>query len=242
MTDFLHHAYGLFGSGNDSMKDWLGITLKEFAKNRKILAGAFSKASPDFFHEKFQTMKIEDSRRIAQIHASRPFSPDTPRVFIIELDAATHEAQNSLLKILEEPKPDNYFFIMAPTADTLIPTVRSRLHILDRKNFLGHGTVISSASVLDSVLSAKDFLAMSLAKRITFVDDLAEQISEEKVTKHEAITFLNSLEKYLYDSARASKAVGLPSKKFETIAHARDYANDRAPSVKMLLEYVALSV
>jgi len=57
---------------------------------------------------------------------------------------------------------------------------------------------------------------------------------------------LNSLEKELYINGTISDSGttirNLPAVKFEAIARARDYVNDRAPSVKMLLEYVALSI
>lgn len=239
--DFSHHAYGIFGDNADiRVTDVLG----HFSKTKAIDAALFSESNPDFLRRKFETLTIDDSRTLREIHESMPFSPEVPRIFIIEIRGATREAQNALLKVLEEPRPNNYFFITAPSADVFLPTVRSRLYIIGASEPVSQ----SPAENKPDQKTAADFLKMPLSEKIAFVDDLAAAISDDKVPKYEAVTFLNAVEKTLYDvwtKSRASASDGDASasrKQFETIARARDYANDRAPSLKMLLEYVALSL
>jgi hypothetical protein len=214
-------------------------------KLREHIAEAFgasvsSAANPDFFQQTFETLTIDDSRRIREIHESKPFSPDIPRIFIIEMYGATREAQNALLKVIEEPQPDNYFFFVVPSIDIFLPTVRSRVQIIQID---GDGRTVEGAagsSIEDSFVA--DFVKIPLGKKIAYVDELAADISDGKKAKHEAIAFLNGLEKTFYNSSSFAAELREMRDTFAIISRTRDYMNDRAPSVKMLLEYVALSV
>ncbi len=227
-----HHAYAIEGGAGK-----VSVLKKNIAD---IFGFSILPSNPDFFHEKFETLTIEDSRRIREIHSSKAFSADSPRIFIIEMYGATREAQNALLKIIEEPQPGNYFFFVVPSVSILLPTVLSRLQIMD----VGGLPAVENFATDATENHATNFIRMPLAKKIAFVDELAASISDDKVPKHEAVAFLNGLEKTLYDSWKKDRTAGVVSarKQFETIARARDYINDRAPSVKMLLEYVALSL
>jgi hypothetical protein len=199
-----------------------------------------SSANLDFFHQTFEILTIDDSRKVQEIHASKPFSADIPRIFIIEMYGATREAQNALLKIIEEPQPGNFFFFVIPSIDILLPTVRSRVQIME----IARGVTDSFGTV------GTDFITMPLGKRIAFVDALAADVADEKKAKHEAVSFLNAVERALHDLSGISTGTPAVSagmsrdtrEAFAAIARARDYANDRAPSLKMLLEYVALSL
>jgi len=241
--NFSHHAYGIFGEDAGLRADEI---LKEFARTKNMPAEMLSAANPDFHRMKFERLAVDDSRSLRGIHDTMPFSAQVPRIFVIELHEATREAQNALLKILEEPRPDNYFFIVAPSAEVFLPTVLSRLEVISPDDTNRNSLSRTKKPKSSDKTGAADFLKMPLAEKIAFVDELAAQISDEKAEKHEAVAFLNSLEKELYASAAVSVSGSavrvLPAAKFEAIARARDYVNDRAPSVKMLLEYVALSL
>ena len=57
------------------------------------------------------------------------------KVFLIApIDAMTDSASNSLLKVLEEPAQDNFFFLVTENVQNLLPTIASRcqtLHLSD---------------------------------------------------------------------------------------------------------------
>ena len=72
---------------------------------------------------------------------------------------------------------------------------------------------------------------------IDFVDEIAKNISDEKSTKKDAQEFLNSLELILYKRGIEKNKDGL-----KAIIKARDYMNDRSPSIKQLLEYIVLNI
>ncbi|MEI6057846.1 MAG: hypothetical protein WCQ60_02640 [bacterium] len=218
----LHHAYGIVRS-ETTVTDLLAF----FERELKLAVTG----NPDFFHGKFETLTIDDSRRIKDFAQAKKFSVDLPRIFLLELYAITHEAQNALLKLFEEPEVGNHFFLVVPSFDILLPTLRSRLSLQSLATANG-------ASVGNIDIEA--FLTSSLKEKIAFVDALAADISDEKKLKHEALTFLNDLEKSLYVAFAKNRSEHAAV--FKAIARARTYMNDRAPSVKMLLEYVVLTV
>ena len=239
----LTHGYALAGNA-----DALRSELFNFFENdlKIVLSG-----NPDFFHEKFETLTIEDARRIKTIHGEKSFSSDKPRIFLIEICGATIEAQNALLKVFEEPQPGNHFFLIVSSLDFLLPTLKSRLHLIrhDESVFGKTPDKIGIEKINDTKKFSVDiFTKGSLKERIAFVDALAAAVSDEKAAKHDAVAFLNSLERSLYENSqyeKNSKKIGFSENNiaaFEAIARARTYLNDRAPSVKTLLEYVTLSL
>ena len=219
-----HHAYFI-----QSFKDSVSH-LKDLLKEKFHIHSA---KNPDFFHEKFETLGVDDSRRIKEIHISKSFTPNSKRIFIIEAVNITHEAQNSLLKIFEEPNTDSHFFLIMPSPHILLPTLRSRLNII-RSNVIDNKEIIETS---DAIKKAEQFLNLSRKDKVVFVDEMAKDISDEKIHKGEAQEFLAALEVVIYRKKGLEKADGL-----KAILKARDYINDRSPSVKQLLEFVALSL
>ncbi len=213
LVSLTHHAYALVQAKVEHLLE----TLK---KHHKIEP----QGNPDFFHEKYESFGIDESRRIKELHTSKAFSADTKRIFILEIRTITHEAQNSLLKIFEEPHESTHFFILIPSASILLPTLRSRLYIIE-----------SEREEHDGLADAKKFIKLNQKEKVEFVDDLAKQISDEDLPKSAAVEFLAALEILLAEDPEKNKRV------LGAILKARDYMNDRAPSIKQLLEFVALS-
>ncbi len=71
-------------------------------------------------------IKIEQVREAIERAAYRPFEGRRRVVIIDEADAVLVEAQNALLKTLEEPPPASTFVLVTSRPDVLLPTVRSR--------------------------------------------------------------------------------------------------------------------
>ncbi len=217
-----HHAYFIhsFKDSVEKLKNYLKDTFNiEHAQN------------PDFYHEKFETLGIDESRRIKENHLSKSFVAGGKRIFIIEADAMTHEAQNSLLKIFEEPHENIHFFIIMPSSVILLPTLKSRLMIM---------RVQSETEVESGIFSLKDienFLKSTLKERIDFVDEIAKKISDEKLGKKDAIEFLEKLEHVLY-----KKGIKKNEKTLKAVLQAREYIGDRSSSIKQILEYIALNI
>ncbi len=89
--------------------------------------------NPDFFcfdREKFQ---IEDSRRLKELAFKKSFNEGGVKVFQLKFREISKEAQNALLKIMEEPPRGTHFFICAIDEDSIIDTLKSRLVLLSNK-------------------------------------------------------------------------------------------------------------
>ncbi len=215
-----HHAYYLIGS--DLVR--AAIT-EELTKNHKIK----THGNPDFSELKYTTFTIDDARALKASAETMPTAANAKKIFVIQLDNITSEAQNALLKLLEEPAEYVHFFFIVAAAHLLLPTVKSRMSFIGGDN----GDQKNSADNTD----AKDFIKMPIAKRLLFIKDLVDDISDEKRPKQDAIDLLNAVQLQIYSDGSAKTDI----KKLEVIEKARSYMNDRAPSIKMLLEFVALN-
>ncbi len=80
--------------------------------------------------------KIEHAKAVV---AESYISESQTKYIVIGSSSFTNVAQNSLLKVLEEPPKNIEFIIISPTKSNLLPTVRSRLPIL--KGETTHGMV-----------------------------------------------------------------------------------------------------
>lgn len=90
--------------------------------------------SPDVtVHEPADGKKTIGVSLVREIRAQAYIKPQelSVRVFIIRYaHLMTTEAQNALLKILEEPPSGVYFFLLCENSSLLLPTVRSRAPVL----------------------------------------------------------------------------------------------------------------
>ena len=75
---------------------------------------------------KFETLSINDVRQIIQMAFAKPLSALTETI-VIEANAITSEAQQALLKIMEEPPATTKFILVLASVEGLLPTLLSRL-------------------------------------------------------------------------------------------------------------------
>jgi hypothetical protein len=140
----------------------------------------------------------------------------------------TVEAQNALLKIFEEPTAGTHFFILTPSVEIFLPTLRSRLVVIKQLTDLD-GT--SPSDMLDRRKLAEKFLAASKTARLALVANIIEEKE-----KGRAIDFLDELIRALRlkTSPETNQAL------LAELLHCRDYLSDRSVSLKLILENVAL--
>jgi hypothetical protein len=141
-------------------------------------------------------------------------------VFLIALRSITTEAQGALLKLFEDPAPGALFLLVTPPGTFLLPTLLSR--------FSAH--VFNPSSSTGTL--AASFFSDLLPERMSKVADIVEEKDKKKATD-----FLNSLEVYAHGvTDQASLEV------YEALVTSRSYLSTRSPSVKMILEYLALTL
>lgn len=223
LIDHIHHG-SLIKGEPETVRHLL---LEFFERHWQIK----TKANPDFSDQIFETMGIDEARTLKNRQSRQSFNGGR-KIFLIQAEAITIEAQNSLLKIFEEPTENTHFFVFGACVSNLIPTLCSRLAEISLAEL--------SATDLKKA-SAEKFIALTLAERLAFAKKLSAEIADEKKTKSDGLSLINALEKVLYEKAKQRGGV-LPIKLFERLESCRDYFSDQSSSVKMILEYLALIV
>ena len=77
-------------------------------------------------YQKTEVISIEDIREIAELLLLKPFEAKRRVIIIIDAEAMNVEAQNSFLKILEEPPKDTTIILTSSHPDKLFSTIVSR--------------------------------------------------------------------------------------------------------------------
>lgn len=110
-----------------------GDKISRLAKAWELLLGqGFSakKGSPDLLivqkEEDKKSLGIDQAKEIRAFLREKPFEKKVKAVLVEEAQVFTDEAQNSLLKILEEPPSFALIVLLADKEGSLLPTVVSR--------------------------------------------------------------------------------------------------------------------
>jgi hypothetical protein len=184
----MHHAQLLLGSYT-----WACTILPELVR----IPG------PDIVHLTGDRMGVEEVRNVIHDAYLMPIV-SAERVFVLAYGDITREAQNALLKIVEEPPKTARFYIVTERKETLIPTLLSRLveygtedtSSIDLADFFGCpiGDQIREIGVR---LGKKDEV---WARKL--LGALEERAYQDK--KYDMLTRLNDLRVY-FDAPSASK-------------------------------------
>lgn len=227
--DILHHAYLIEGEQLAVLDE-----LFKFFENELSVA---VKGNPDFLHLTFDSFGIDEGRRLKEMQTGKAFVGNR-RFFIVSASSFTNEAQNSLLKVFEDPSPHVHFFVIMPSADGILPTLRSRFFIIPHES--KHKT---KKIHNEKIISTKEFLENTSASRLAMIKGIVEEKDKDK-----ALALLNGIEaelhaKFVASIATSSKVNLKQITGFlEEISLAKQYLHDRSSSVKLILEHVALVV
>jgi DNA polymerase III delta prime subunit len=186
--------------------------------------GIETTGNPDLYIRTYASFGVDEARDISLKANSRAVGP-TRRVFVLVTPSMTNESQNALLKTLEEPSGDALFFIVVPSPQQLLPTLRSRSQILQLENV-----------VQGSAIDTGDFLKAKPEKRVEMLKPLLEKDDDDKRDISAAIIFLSALEEQLSEDVRKNEE-GL-----QAVYRARKYLGDKGSLTKALLEQVALLI
>ncbi len=209
--DKLHHTNICIGDRGLIIQD-LDSLISNYRKDIKNIERLV------YEYDKFH---IDDARHIFSIHLHKT-GADEMQIICIAFNSTNTESQNSILKMLEEPRANTYFFIIVPSKKIILPTVLSRAHVFE---YVKDVTVSSDT---------EKFIKFPLAKRLEFVKTIIEDIKNEKKNKQNVIEFIEELEKYVYEKKDMKLA--------KRIIEIKEYLKDQGASVKQLLEYLAVQI
>lgn len=96
---------------------------------------------PDMVHvglpDKKKVITISQIREMEALTLARPNEARFRMVMISHADHMNIQAQNALLKTLEEPAPGTFFILLARDTTKLLPTIRSRVRHLRFRSLTG---------------------------------------------------------------------------------------------------------
>lgn len=148
-TDKVSHAYimnGEKGSGKKLLANLFAMSLQ--CQNREEDGDACGKCQsckqamnnnqPDIIkvtHEKPNTVSIDDIReQVNNDIVIKPYSSRYKIYIIADADMMSVQAQNAILKTIEEPPEYAIIMLLTENAETLLPTIRSRCVMLKLRN------------------------------------------------------------------------------------------------------------
>jgi len=210
----LHHAYLIEGNV-EANKQALFAFLREQIGFEPV-------GNPDFFFMDTgeEPFGVNDAHELKEQQSHTGVGDR--KVFVVQTNRLTREAQNALLKTFEEPTVHTHIFILIPHAAHILPTLRSRVMLISE--------TVESVSAVEP----KEFLSLDSAKRLN-----AAQAFIKNKDKEGARVFLDALEKELVNSG-LYKTKREHQQALTIILDGKQYLSQRSPSVKMILENVAL--
>lgn len=143
------------------------------------------------------------------------------RTFVIVARELPIESQNALLKLFEEPPEASTFILIIPQSDMLLPTLRSRVHVMQN----------TAPAQVDDQSAFTTFLEGSYANRL---DAIADWAKRKDVVAMEAV--LRGAEHFA--SSRAATHPLL----LRSVVQIRQYFSQSGAAKKMLLEALALQL
>lgn len=223
--DRLHHAYLIEGD----REEILAALLMHLER-----IGISIKGNPDVICEEYDVFLLEHAHALRRRQGYRSASGEK-KVFIVAFHTIMPEAENALLKTLEEPAAETHFFFVTRTEEALLPTVRSRMQVIKTR------TESNNEQNKRQNNMAKKFLESSLSERMKMVDSWLKTKDARKVeAKEEVRVFLDALEFAL--RGRLSPGNTGTTDALRNILQAKIFLADRAPSMKLILEHLALTL
>lgn len=238
-TGYLHHAHIIEGVHDEVVPALVLALARHF--------GIETKGNPDLTIQYHESLGVDEARALKDMQTRAAFG-GARKIFIIGAKSFTHEAQNALLKTFEEPTAGTHFFIILPRAEMLLPTLLSRVLVVN-----GTGAPEDESKAL-----AEKFIDASLEDRFAMIKKLAEKkaglnavedsvartgfgnpVLGRTVDRELFRRMLDHIERILY-TRTAGLCDEATSNIFHEIFQAKTYLATRGASPKMLLEHIAM--
>lgn len=202
----------------------------------RTLKKDFPFAHPDIlvFISQKPHLGIELVRDLKRNLSRKPYQAKERLVFIPEAEKLTLEAQNALLKTLEEPPKNTFIILTLSRKEALLPTILSRAQIINQKK-----TPKLGEKKKEYLLLIKRLLKATPGKRIL----LSEKFSD---SREEAIDFCQNLLLFWHQLLLSSGSnLALPPQEIALAIKNTQKANlllEKNINVKLAIETLFLSL
>lgn len=172
------------------MQTYLLITANQKEANKEILKFKKKLDISDFdinIIEPDPSISIADIRNITHTVSRKAVAGQNRLMVIKGMDSATNEAQNALLKLLEEPQKNLYLILIAQSTDKLLPTVQSRCQIIK----------ITETGKTKKTAILAEILMLSPGEKLLF---LSKKISDRETAEKFIQNIINELEDQLKEN------------------------------------------
>lgn len=210
--------------------DILAYELVRFLEDR----GTIKSKSPDVFFQVCESFTINDSREIKEWNSRMGISLGK-KVCIIATKFINREAEQALLKIIEEPARDTHIFIIVPDVSLLLDTIISRAQVVK----LGQNISKEKREL------ALKFIKSNSKGRLEIISQIIKENKDEdnsSVLRGYVVAFVNEIEKVLYEEWKKNRGDKKLKLSLEEIEKNRDFLNIPGSSAKMILEHLALVI
>ncbi len=177
--------------------------------------------NPDIVFLFYQKFGILESRQIIEMSSVSPVKEEKRRI-IVGFESITPEAQNALLKVLEDPVPHTHFIFVVRAVGGLLPTLRSRFLLVQ-----------GASRQNSSEKKALAFLKADFNQKMKIIDELL-QVYKTTESKNEMQDFVESV--YIQTEKTKENIYFL-----NMVAKILTYLPDKSSSPKILLESLVLS-
>jgi DNA polymerase III delta prime subunit len=190
-------------------------------------------ANPDFLLVENQILGIGEVRDFERWVIGKPLIGEV-KVSLIIIKSITFEAQNALLKVLEEPPLGTYIFINLESLGGLLPTFLSRVRVLELPKGVSKGHPLgqdSSRVTLGEKTpfgnEAQNFLYSKIKEKLSIIKSFSK-----KEDKNEMKELIKNMEEIAYKN-------NFKPEDLKNILSAKIFASARGSSPKMLLEWLS---
>jgi DNA polymerase III delta prime subunit len=213
------HSFLIVGQNQEEL---LGEA-KKLARQRKIDPIDIS------VFEDEKIFGIDTFRQLKEKIFLKPIRSPGKAIILDLFKGATVEAQNAMLKALEEPPPSTIMIILGKKKDAFLPTIISRCEVIELKNEV----IAGDGRQLEEILSG------GIGKKLVAAQDLAKDKDEAIKFAKDSILYLRAKMKKDALSGGTSRKTALMIRDFEKAHYALSETNINP---RMTLENLFLSL
>ncbi len=221
----LFHSYVVEGNPEDVV-----YLIRLYLEER----GDIVKNSRDVSLNLYDSFGVEDGHNLREWYVNKSVD-GIKKICIIGAKFINKEAEQALLKMIEEPTLNTHFFIVVPDSSLLIGTIMSRVHLVKNLN--------KDNNFEDKI--ANEFMIANVRDRIEKVGQIIRDFKDNENSgglRYYAISLINGVERIIYEKWK--KDLNNEDTKFslEELGNCRGFLSLPGASVKMILEHIALII